>query len=465
MRCFRECDIRGTYPDEIDEGLFRAIGIAITKRCRGQGFIVAGHDVRLGSPSLSAALIEGMVWAGGHVVDLGRVPTPVVYFARRQFDAAAGVMVTASHNPRQYNGLKLLFRHGPATCQDIADLKRCLSASHADHQAGGRHDRTDALEPYAHYIECCWRRWSESHPLRRAPRLVVDPGHGAWSQTAGQIMKRFGLGCRVVHDEPDGRFPDRSPDCAAPGTLARLAESVRQCGADAGLAWDGDGDRLAVVDGNGIPLTADQIGLLLASSMPLRDERVLLDVKMSRKAATAIEDLGGISIMERSAHCALERTMIEQDCLFGCEYSGHYFFRELHGADDGFYAAVRLVHLLGQHDSLDSLLARLPAFHVTPDIRVPGGQNDFTQICGCLRNAPGFGNAHITKLDGEKLDLPDGWILVRRSVSEDKLSVRVEGETAAALARIVHSMIAALPANQSELRHALETWNSTHCRS
>ncbi len=458
MQWFRECDIRGTYPDQVNEDLFRAIGGVIGRRCKGEGVVITGYDIRLGSPSLAAALSEGIVCSGGHVVDLGRVPTPVLYFARRYWDAAAGVMVTASHNPPEYNGIKLIFRGGPATCQDILGIQRDLASS-GSLEAGGQWDRIHALTAYENEFQCAWRAWNNSNPLPRTPRLVADPGNGAWSQIAGRILERMGVRCRMLHDEPDGRFPGRSPDCSSPGSLTRLGEVVRESGAEAGLAWDGDGDRLAVVDRNGAPLTADQVGLILASGMELKGEHVLVDVKVSRKVSAAIERLGGIPIIERSAHCTLERTMIERGCLFGCEYSGHYFFRELHGADDGLYAAARFVHLLAREESIESMLSALPCFYVTPDIRVPGTQHDLDELWAYVSQSPGFRGARVVKLDGMKLELPDGWILVRRSVSEDKLSVRAEGQTPDDLARIVRLLVSALPSAQQELRGRLEAWN------
>src|SRR5581483_5729498 len=310
MGCFRECDVRGTYPDEVDEQLFRAIGGAIARRFRGEGQIVVAHDVRVSSCSLSSALIEGIVGCGGHVVDLGLVPTPVVYFNRSQLDAAAGVIVTASHNPPQYNGIKLLFRNGPATCQNIIEISKDLQRT-VPVSAGGTCNRCDGLEEYGTQMQRRWDSWTASTPITRFPAVVLDPGNGTWSRSAKQFLERLGASCRVLHDDPDGTFPGRSPDCASPGSLARLGATVREYGAEAGLAWDGDGDRLAVVDASGKSLTADQVGLLLALNMPLRGERVLVDIKMSRKVAEAIAQRGGIPVVERSAHCALERTMIK----------------------------------------------------------------------------------------------------------------------------------------------------------
>lgn len=457
MQSFRECDVRGKYPSEVDEGLFRAMGKAIGARWTGEGPIVIGRDVRVGSLRLESALIDGILHSGGHVIDLGCVPTPILSFGRRHYGAPAGVMVTASHNPPEYNGMKLLLQDGPASRRDIQWLSESLDTNQS-HKPGGCCERVNIVGEYIIELNRFWRQWTPKDYLGRTPRLIADPGGGAWSKIAGHIFRKFGLSCAMIHDQPDGTFRDRPPDCAAPSSLDRLSATVREHHAEAGLAWDGDGDRFAVVDNNGTALSADQLGLVLAASIPIEGEKILLDVKISRKVARALTNRGGMPIIGKSAHCALERTMLEQHCVFGCEYSGHYFFRDLRGSDDAMYAALRFISLLSRHETVRSMMQELPDFYVTPDIRVTARPGDFAGLEADLMDSSSFQHACISRIDGLKLDLPEGWVLIRPSVSEDKLSLRAEGETQADLACVIRRLLSALPKKYEEIHLRLQPW-------
>lgn len=456
MQIFRECDIRGLYPEEVNEELLFALGNAIGAYWKRLGPFVVAHDVRRGSRDLKTALAAGMIQAGAHILDLGCVPTPVAYFARRIHSAPVAAIVTASHNPPEYNGLKLLTPNGPAGQKEIAWLQQQIGRTRKQ-EPGGTSTCLDIWPDYINFLEKFWDQWHTGQRERVKAPLAIDPGGGAWSGVAGRMMRRLGIPCVAINDVPDEMFRARSSDCAAPGSLNRLSCAVQKHAAAAGLAWDGDGDRLAVVDRSGRVLTADQIGVIFAQAQSLGNERVLLDVKVSSKVAAEIQTLGGTPVVAKSAHCVLERTMVEQDCAFGCEYSGHYFFRDLAGADDGLYSALRLISLLN-HRSLDSLLEQVPKFFVTPDIRVQMTAKDFPQLQADLLKSGFSQKAVASRLDGLKLTFPEGWLLLRPSVSEDKLSFRAEGETAEDLFRLVHSFLEALPAGHESLQAALESW-------
>jgi phosphomannomutase len=453
MHSFRECDIRGKYPIEVHEALFKAIGKAIGARWH-DGPVVVGRDFRNGSLSLSSALIEGLLYSGARVIDAGCVPTPILYFARRQCHAAVAAMVTASHNPPEYNGLKLLLRDRPASRKEIDWLQKNIFVPQAQ-QTGGKYEAKDVISPYIAEIERFWGKWVSPVSSAPKPRFVADPGGGSWSLVSRRLFRQLNLPCVLLHDDPDGSFSARSPDCSASSSLNRLAARVVEERAELGVAWDGDGDRFAAIDGRGTILTADQLGLLFARSMPITGEKVLLDVKISRKVDVALRSLGAIPVIEKSAHCALETAMLEQDCIFGCEYSGHYFFRDLHGADDGMFAALRLIGILVAQKGLENALKELPDFHLTPDVRIPADADDFRELRDCLANSPFFELARLSSIDGVKFMLPHGWVLFRRSVSEDKISFRAEGDTPSDLAIIVRNVIAALPERLHALRGEL----------
>ena len=453
MDCFRACDIRGKYPEEIDEDLFLRLGAAVARACEPGRPIVTGADVRNSTPALKAALIEGMVRAGARVLDIGRVPTPVLRFYWRYLGAGAAVMVTASHNPPEDNGLKIILQDGPASPAQIAAFRNAAVGARV---SGGSVEEIDALATYRAWLIARWRGIASN------VSVTIDPGNGAWSGLAKPLLESCGLRCTAINDEPDGNFPNRPPDCAEPGSLARLSAAVSLHGAAAGFAWDGDGDRLAVCDEQGRVLSTEQVALLLLPRLlPVSGgERVLVDVKMSSELHRAIAQRGCEPVVQKSAHCELERTMTGRGCLFGCEYSGHYFYRELGGSDDGLFSALLVAVLLCASGEPLSVQARnLPPLFLTPDLRFGGGFPEFREILSCARRT--FPQAGIDRLDGFKVQLEDGWFLIRCSVSENKLSLRAEGRSSAALEQMVGRALACLPPeSRQDLRRVLERWQA-----
>lgn len=451
MSCFRPCDIRGKFPDEINEELFHQVGRGIALKFLDGAPVLVGCDVRPSSVPLKEALIAGLLDEGAHVFDADRVPTPVIYFGRSHLPVGAAAIITASHNPPEYNGLKLLLRRYPATAEQIQGLKPGALISN---KCGG-HGVVESVDLSSAYVDHIVRKWKERLGKLSAEssfRFVLDPGNGAWALLAGNLFQRLGLDAPTIHAEADGRFPNRSPDCALPESLEGLRQSVHLTGANLGVAWDGDGDRVAICDENGKVLSSDQLTLLLLPGILSETigEKVLYDVKMSEKVRAAIVASGGIPVLERSAHCAIERTMIGQDCLFGCEYSGHFFFRELAGADDGMHAALLIVHsFLKERKPLSERIARLPRLFITPDIRLPGNIDDLSRIE--RRIAQELPITRIERLDGLKAYCPGGWMLVRSSVSESKLTFRLEGETAEDLQSMIDLLKNVIPEYSSTI--------------
>jgi phosphomannomutase/phosphoglucomutase len=443
LSVFRMCDIRGVYPAEVHDDLFLGVGRAIARRWAKGTTVLVGCDCRTASPALKAALIAGLTAGGADVLDAGRVPTPLIYHGKRELGIAVAVIVTASHNPPDYHGLKLLLHDGSAMPHDISWLAR----NYSDATSGGREggvSRVDLLPAYRAFLKKKWQNWSAERPSAASPpKVVIDPGNGAWSGIGLALFQDLGLECVSIHDQADGRFPGRSPDCADPRNLTALGERVRMLRAQIGLAWDGDGDRLAVLDEHGRVLSADQVSLLLIPLLTGRKgDRILVDVKMSRAIRREIAARKMELIVEKSAHCSLERSMREHECLFGCECSGHYFFRHLCGADDGLFAGLYLCHFAAA-GTLSEALGKLPPMFITPDIRVPFARQDFGAIVDSVEKR--FDPATISRLDGVRVDLPEGWFLVRCSVSEDKLSLRAEGETWDSLARMLTLLASILP--------------------
>ncbi len=458
MDCFRTCDIRGRYPEEINEDLYFRIGRNIAIKFLDGRDILIGSDLRESSPALKQALARGLVEAGARVFDAGQAPTPVIYFGKRKLGAYAAAVVTASHNPPQDNGLKLVLGRYPATAAELRALRPDPAAALVT-SAPGQVGVVDFAGAYLDFIADAWK------DLRRSKgtpgEFVFDPGNGTWALLLKEILRRLEIPATMINAEPDGQFRGRSPDCSAPGNLSGLFAEVERRSAAAGMAWDGDGDRLAVCDNAGRHLMTDQLVLLLFPEILKRSsrEKVLYDAKMSREVKAAIEGLGGIPVEEKSAHCYLEARMIKEDCLFGCEYSGHLFFRALGGADDGMYAALWVVDFLRRNSMpLTALAEALPKLFITPDLRISSEGLDFARLRHTLRQ--GFPEAGIIEFDGMRVEIPGAWALIRPSVSENKVSFRFEAGNPQELESIVDRVLRLLPECATLLETEIGRWRN-----
>ncbi len=436
---FRYCDVRGTYPDEVNERIFNRLGAAIAARCGPAEPVLVSRDHRVSSPSLHRALVDGLSAGGVTVLDAGAAPTPVLYHAKRARGVRYAVSVTASHNPPHSNGLKLL----PPDHAGIAEELLALGAQpDPPIRPGGVVRSADLYQPYRRWME---ERWRDAF-RQSGKSVILDPGGGSWSGLAVPIFEQAGIPASAIHDRVSSTFEYRSPDCAVRGALVRLAETVRNRGAAAGLAWDGDGDRLALCDDAGRCVSADQLALLIVPRLLTLHpgEPILVDLKMSRRVREMIGRCGGRPVVEGSAHCLLERSMLRNRCLFGCEYSGHYFFRELAGADDGMFAALQACAFLLLSDRpVSESVDLLPPLFITPDIRVPGGRTEFGEIR--KRLTAEFRSATIDHRDGLRIDQEESWLVVRQSVSENKITWRVEGDSGRALDSILGRLGRVLP--------------------
>lgn len=452
MACFRPCDIRGRFPEEVNEELFYDVGRGIATTYLAGRSILVGCDVRTSSEALKDALIRGLVECGATVLDVGKVPTPVAYFGKRKLGTYAAAIITASHNPPPENGLKLLLDRYPATPGQIQSL-RPSPRPHSVVRTRGSARVTTIVDAYLDFLMKAWEEFRNGRAPVQQSRFVLDPGNGAWSILIREILLKLEIPCEIINGEPDGRFPNRSADCSAPGSLQGLSECVLKSRAVAGIAWDGDGDRVAFCDDQGHRVTNDRLVLLTLPEIVAgtSGSAILYDVKTSRKVGAAIRQCGGIPIEERSAHSSLESRMIKEDCLFGCETSGHFFYRALCGADDGMYSALRIIaFLLRKRQTLSDLLATVPRLFITPDVRIQGGDAEFADIRE--RILKHFPPHTVSFLDGVKVNLPSGWLLARKSVSEAKISIRLEGESAADLDELLRTFLQILP----DYRNAIE---------
>ncbi len=439
---FKAYDIRGVVPQSLDADVAHALGRAFGARAlaHGEATVAVGRDGRLSGPMLSAALIEGLVSAGVEVIDVGMVTTPMLYFAAHTL-CQSGIMVTGSHNPKDYNGFKMVLAGRAIYGDEIQALRQAIEADDAPSRPGGQVRQTDVKADYI-------RRIVSDVKLARPLRIVVDGGNGVAGASAPEVFRA--LGCEVIElfTEVDGNFPNHHPDPSKPENLRDLMEALRRTGADLGLAFDGDGDRLGIVTPSGQNIYPDRQMLLFSQDVLSRvpGGAILFDVKCSQRLAPAIRDAGGVPVMYKTGHSLIKARMKELGSPLGGEMSGHIFFQERwFGFDDGTYAGARLLEILARHDDPASVLEALPTSHSTPELNVACDEGEphrlVAQIQALARFAP---PAEVSTIDGLRVDWPDGFGLIRASNTTPVLVLRFEGQTPEALARIEATMMALL---------------------
>ncbi len=431
---FRAYDIRGLVGSEINEEFANRLGLALGTLAEeeGQQALVVGSDGRLSSASIKNALVKGLLDSGRDVIDIGLAPTPLMYFATHTTSTQTGVMVTASHNPADYNGFKITLAGKPLADDALLALQSRMEAGQFSSGAG----RLAKQDVKSSYLDAVAGDIAISSPLK----IVVDAGNGA----AGDIGPRTleALGCEVVrlYCDIDGNFPNHHPDPAVDENLADLQAKVLEEGADFGVAYDGDGDRLTVVAGNGEIVRNDLLLMMFAQDVVSRNPGadVVFDVKCSRHLTQLVSKHGGRPILWKTGHAFMRQKIMETGALLGGEFSGHVYFGERwFGFDDAVYATARLAEIVsGTGLDLLTLLEEYPQTANTPEIKIPVADDEKFNIIQELIEHAQFGNGKVTSLDGIRVDFNDGWGLLRASNTTPALTARFEGHDADALERI-----------------------------
>ncbi len=434
---FRAYDVRGVVGKTLDKGVARMLGQSIGTVMGEQGLreIVVGRDGRVSGPELAGALIDGLREAGIDVIDLGAVPTPVVYFAAHRFNTGCGVAVTGSHNPPDYNGFKIVVGGQTLAEGAIQDLYRRIASGTLTGDGHGGLRQVDVAPDYIEKIV-------SDVLAERSLKIVVDCGNGIPGEIAPQVLE--GIGCEVVplYCDVDGSFPNHHPDPSDPANLEDLIHTVRQTGADLGIAFDGDGDRLGVVSRAGEIIYPDRLLMLFARDVLSRQPggTVIYDVKCTSHLKGQILDAGGSPLMWRTGHSLIKAKMRETSAELAGEMSGHFFFKERwYGFDDGIYAAARLLEILAgdlHGRSPEEIFATLPKSVSTPELKIALAEGEHYQFMDQLRERATFEDASVITIDGLRVDWPDGWGLVRASNTTPVLVLRFEADTEAALKRI-----------------------------
>jgi phosphomannomutase/phosphoglucomutase len=428
---FRAYDIRGITTQNLTEDVVYWIGrsFATVALAEGQQTAVVGRDGRLSSPGLEKALSRGLCEGGMNVISVGLVPTPLLYFATHELKTGTGIMITGSHNPPEYNGLKMMI--GGVTLAEDRIQTLLHHLRHNTLSEGSGQVSTANIEPdfIAKMLPIC--------ELSRPLDVVVDCGNGVAGGIAPKIIEALGCNVTPLFCEVDGNFPNHHPDPAEPENLQDLIAKVKETGADIGLAFDGDGDRVGVVTPTGNIIWPDKLMMFFAEDICRRNpgETVIFDVKCSRYLPEVIREAGGIPLMWKTGHSHIKAKIKETNAPLAGEFSGHLCIVEnWYGFDDAIFAAGRLLQLLSQTDAnADECFAKYPQTVTTAEIKIQTTEEHKFAVMQALADTGDFGDGVLTDIDGIRVDFNNGWGLIRPSNTSPVLSLRFEADTQSVL--------------------------------
>jgi len=439
---FRTYDIRGIVGRTLTPAIVREIGRALGAlgRERGAPTFALGRDGRLSGPELSAALTEGLLSAGADAIDIGMAPTPVAYFAAHHLGCGSCVAITGSHNPPDYNGLKMVVAGDTLWGEDVQELRRSIETGKLS-KGRGKRSTANVLDAYVERIACDVR-------LARPFRIAVDCGNGVAGMLAPRLYRRLGCEVEELYCEVDGRFPNHHPDPSQPKNLRELIEKLKTGKSELGLAFDGDGDRLGVVTKDGEIIFPDRQLMLLAKDVLSRNPgaEIIYDVKSTRLLAPWIERHGGKPTIWKTGHSLIKAKLKETGALLAGEMSGHTFFKERwYGFDDALYGGARLLEVLSKEHDANRALKSLPNAPSTPELHWKLEEGEPHALVAKLQASKPFpGAERVLTIDGVRVEYADGFGLARASNTTPVIVIRFEADNLAALERIKRDFRAAL---------------------
>lgn len=431
---FRAYDIRGIVDTQLNEDTFYRIARAIAIRLHDlkRSTIILARDGRLTSENYAKAMAKGLLDSGIDVVDLGAVPTPVMYYATHVTDIDSGLMITGSHNPADYNGLKISLA-GTTIAQESIQMLYDLVLAGTIVQGQGHYRKFDILADYQ-------QRIAKEINIKRPLKVVVDCGNGISAVVAPQLLRQ--IGCEVIelYCEVDGRFPNHHPDPTVETNLTDLKEAVSQHGADIGLAFDGDGDRLGVVTNLGTLIWPDRLMMYYVPHVLLSNPgaTIVFDVKCSNHLPAVIARAGGRAKMCPTGHSLVKQVMKNEEAVLAGEMSGHIFFKDRwYGFDDALYSACRLLEISSfSPDTVDEQFSSVPNSVNTPEIKIPIIEDRKFEFMQLFTNQAQFPNAELIVIDGLRVEYPHGWGLLRASNTTPCLVARFEAQDTVSLSEI-----------------------------
>lgn len=440
---FREYDIRGVYNEDFDNDFAYQLGRAYSSYLKDemneQPTVSVGYDARLSSPPIVESLIRGFTDSGVKIYNLGLITTPMSYFSMFHLNLTGGIMVTGSHNPPEYNGFKLSRGKTTIFGQQIQDLKSYLENEKFI-------EGTGSVEDYDLTSSYVSRYQEEFKDLKQLP-VVLDCGNGAAGSIVRKLYEGVGLSPEILFEEPDGTFPNHHPDPTVEENMDALKAKVAECGAKIGVGFDGDADRIGIVDEKGRFILGDEIMMIVARDILATHSgaKIIGDVKCSDRLYQDIKEHGGSPIMWKTGHSLIKNKIKEEKSPFGGELSGHIFFSDRnYGYDDAPYAGLRLVEILGRTGkTVDELLEGIPKSYSTPEIRMETTEeNKVTLVKKLQEHFSDDSNEYtVNKIDGVRVSFEDGWALVRSSNTQPVITIRFESHTPDGLERIQNHMM------------------------
>lgn len=426
---FRGYDIRGKVPTQIDEDVAYTVGLSYGSYIqeKGNNECIIGQDVRLSSPKLTKALVSGILETGCNIVDLGIVTTPMFYYARDFKKIPTGVMVTASHNPKDENGFKFsLDTKGNACGEEIVDFYNYTKMF--DYKKGnGKYEAYNIENDYIKLME------NNIKLADRKLKIIFDCANAATTVILRKIVDKFDIDYEILYEETDGNFPNHHPDPSVEENLNALKRKVLDTKADFGIAFDGDGDRLGIVDENANMIKTDYFMIIVWRHIinTVKNKNAIYDVKCSMAFEEELLKLGGKPFCNRTGNSYVARKIIEDDLDFGGEFSGHVYFNDRFKAfDSGIYASLRLAEILSNTSkNLSQLLEDVPTYPVSPEIKIPSTDEKKIFVVEEIKKYVEEKNYHAILIDGVKTVFEDGWILVRYSNTGPDLTIRIEAKT------------------------------------
>ncbi len=446
---FKAYDIRGIVDDTLTTEITYKIGQAVGSEVIASGgkSIVIGRDGRLSGPILAESLSNGLRAAGVNVVDIGVAPSPVVYYSSYAKDIPSCIAITGSHNPPDYNGFKMVVDGTTLSAERIQELKQRILEDNFS-SGDGTYTKEEIIDEYIKKIS------ADVKPARKM-KIVIDSGNGVAGATAPQVFKAIGCDVIELFSEVDGTFPNHHPDPSQIENLQDLIKAVKTEGAEIGLAFDGDGDRLGVITPKGEIIWPDRQMILFAQDILSRNPgcEIIYDVKCSRNLPAEIEAAGGKATMWRTGHSFIKAKLKETGAAIAGEMSGHIFFKERwFGFDDGVYAGARLIELLSKLDKTpQQVFDALPNSVNTPELRIDFEEGEHYKFMDRLKEVAEFPGGNVSKIDGVRVDYEDGFGLIRPSNTTPILVLRFEGDSQEALDRIQANFKSALLNIDSEL--------------
>ncbi len=431
---FREYDIRGVIEKDFTDSTLSLLGKGFGTYFKQAGVpsVSIGGDIRNSTPYIREILIDEITRAGVNVIDIGSVPTPVQYFSMHQLPVEGGIMITGSHNPPDYNGFKITLRNSPVFGDEIQKIKMIIDSGKFT-TGDGSVEQISLLEDYKNHIK------SSIH-IKKPLKVTLDSGNGAAGLVAQSLFDSLGIDSVDLYPDPDGNFPNHHPDPTVVENIQDLIKTVKEKGSDFGVGYDGDGDRIGVVDDQGQIIWGDKLLMIFAQDI-LKNHpgaSIIFEVKCSQALPEMIEKYGGKPVMWKTGHSLLKKKMKELNSPLAGEMSGHLFFADRYfGFDDAIYASVRLAELLSNKDQkLSELLSDLPKYHATPEIRVEIESDELKFKIAQQAKEYFSKEFEVNDIDGVRILFGDGWGLVRASNTQPVIVLRFEARTLERLGEI-----------------------------